>query len=443
MLRWLNASLAAPNTTTYSARATFNLPQEGGNTTVNYFRTGSLTSAFSTNQDNFGITDNRSWAEKVRTDLTLNVTNSESKTITADATQFQATRQLDVDFSGTDEFNWATASLEYRRTIPMGHRESFFAGDDRTPVLALKSDARRLFGKKSGTKFPFTTEVSWGEMVNGQDQTRISRATFDFGFNRDDRRQNSRHQFGINGRFKQGIYSDDTAQYVLNGGLRYSYYIDRDTNFNLRYTYLRPYGFTPLSIDRSGRTHLLAADLSYRPWNSFMLRAQTGYDFLQLQKQNTPWQRISINSEYAPTDNFSFRTQTTYDTVSQVWQNVRMDLGWDMGQARLSMGTNYDGQRHTWSNFNLFADGFQIGKLRVGMIFSYNGYNRQVEARHFSFTYDLHCVEAILQIIDNPVGFRSGQSIMFFLRVKALPFDTPFGIGNRGQAVGSGSGIRF
>lgn len=438
-----NNYLTAPNTTTYSARGSFSLPQRSGTSTFSYFRTGSLTSLYASNQDNIGVTDNRQWNDSLRTDLTVNMTNSESKTFAETGTVVQATRQLDLQFMGTEEFDWATATLEYRRTIPIGRRENFFATEDRTPVIGLRSDARKLFGQKFSRILTFNTEVTWGELVNTADQSRITRATFDINATKDVRSTTSRHQWTLNGRFKQGLYSDDTAQYVLGLGARYSYYVDRETNLNLRYSYLRPYGFTPLTLDRSGRSHLLSADLTYRPGNDFLVKAQTGYDFLQLQQQRTPWQRVSITSEFTHRDNFYARSQTTYDTVSQVWQSFRLDVGWQLGEARLSMGTNFDGQRHTWSNFNLFADGFQIGKLRMGMIFSYNGYNRQVEARHFSFTYDLHCVEAILQVIDNPVGFRAGRQIMFFLRVKALPFDTPFGIGNRGQAIGSGGGVRY
>lgn len=438
-----NNYLTAPNTTTYSARGSFSLPQRQGTSTFSYFRTGSQTSLFSSNQDNIGITDNRRWSESFNTDLTVNLTNSESKTFTESGTVVQATRQLDVQFSGTEEFDWASATLEYRRTVPVGHRQNFFATEDRTPVITLRSDSKKLFGQRFDRQLPIRTELSWGELVNTADQSRISRAIFEVSTNKDFRSSTSRHQFGFNGRYKQGIYSDDTAQYVLGWGARYSYYVDRDTNLNLRYNYLRPYGFTPLNLDRSGRSHLMSADLTYRPGNDFLLKAQTGYDFLQLQQQRTPWQRISITSEFTRGYNFVLRSQTTYDTVNQVWQSFRFDLNWLVGEARLSLGTNYDGQRHTWSNFNLFADGFQWGKLKMGMIFSYNGYNRQVEARHFSFTYDLHCVEAILQIIDNPVGFRAGRQILFFVRVKALPFDTPFGVGNRGQAIGTGGGIRY
>jgi hypothetical protein len=45
-----------------------------------------------------------------------------------------------------------------------------------------------------------------------------------------------------------------------------------------------------------------------------------------------------------------------------------------------------------------------------------------------------------LTIIDNPVGFRAGTSVNFFLRIKAFPFDTGFGTGTSGQPVSLGGG---
>jgi LPS-assembly protein len=43
--------------------------------------------------------------------------------------------------------------------------------------------------------------------------------------------------------------------------------------------------------------------------------------------------------------------------------------------------------------------------------------------------------------VDNKVGFRSGRQIGFFIRLKAFPSFSPFGIGRRGQAIGSASGF--
>ncbi|HZH98999.1 MAG TPA: hypothetical protein VEX38_08505, partial [Fimbriimonadaceae bacterium] len=123
--------------------------------------------------------------------------------------------------------------------------------------------------------------------------------------------------------------------------------------------------------------------------------------------------------------------------------NIRIDLAYRPGATFISAGARYDGLRHTWGNANLFIDGLKWGRLSTSMILAYNGYIKKFEARHFSFTYDLHCADVILQIIDNPVGFRPGTQISLFFRLKAFPFNTPFGTGRNGQPIGTGTGRDF
>jgi hypothetical protein len=48
-----------------------------------------------------------------------------------------------------------------------------------------------------------------------------------------------------------------------------------------------------------------------------------------------------------------------------------------------------------------------------------------------------------LEVIDNQTGFRPGRQVFFFVRLKALPFTSPFGVGSFGQALGTGGGVRF
>jgi hypothetical protein len=76
----------------------------------------------------------------------------------------------------------------------------------------------------------------------------------------------------------------------------------------------------------------------------------------------------------------------------------------------------------------------------VSALLLYNGFLERFDSRHFAFTYDLHCAEAVLQIIENNVGFRPGREFLFFIRIKALPFDSPFGTGRLGQPIGLGGG---
>jgi LPS-assembly protein len=109
----------------------------------------------------------------------------------------------------------------------------------------------------------------------------------------------------------------------------------------------------------------------------------------------------------------------------------------------VGLGLRYDAVRSVWGSANLFVDALKWGRLRISSALAYNGYLKAFEARHFSFTYDTHDAEFILQVLDNPVGFRPGREISFFIRLKALPFDTPFGIGRRGQPIGTGTGREF
>jgi len=76
----------------------------------------------------------------------------------------------------------------------------------------------------------------------------------------------------------------------------------------------------------------------------------------------------------------------------------------------------------------------------MSALLAYNGYLKKFEEKHFSFIYDLHCAEAVLQVRESNVGFRSGREIYFFIRIKAFPFDTPFGLTRRGAPIGTATG---
>ena len=129
--------------------------------------------------------------------------------------------------------------------------------------------------------------------------------------------------------------------------------------------------------------------------------------------------------------------------LQQAFSQLRFDFSSYGREARLNLNAQYDGIQHTWSTFNGSLDGLRIGRTKIAALFSYNGYLKQFETRQYAFTYDLHCAEAVLAIQENNFGFRPGRQIFLLLRIKALPFDLPFGTGTRGQGVGFGSGTNF
>ena len=432
-----NNYLSAPESSILNTRFGFLIPQQRGiNTRFDFLRNDNRSGNSRAESQNFKISDVRRWSADLRT--VFDIALSQSKASNA---SFSSEReQMDLKLKSDYDLKRAMAQFEYQRAIPVGETNNFFSGADRTPVFTLLTDSRRLFGSRD-IGWPFNAELSVGEFANSLDKTRLSRGNFDLQINRPDRSRN-RFRFDVAGRFKQGLYSDDTAQYTLGLGLQASYALGYDTSLNVRYNYLRPYGFSPLQIDRIGRSNLLSADLSFRPYRTLLFGAQSGYDILQLQRETlgpkVAWQSVGVRMEYQPVDYISLRALSNYDSFQGAWNNLRIDLAYRPGATFVGLGAKYDGIRKTWSSVTGFVDGFKWGRLRTSALFSYNGYLQRFESRHLQLTYDLHCAEAVMTIIDNPIGFRAGTSVNFYLRLKAFPFNTGFGTGTSGQPISIG-----
>lgn len=426
----------APENTIFTTRATLTLPQRNRNMTrLTWYRMNNESPTFESTSQTLSVTDSRSLWEAFRTQTDVSWVQSESKFSSGGSSR----EQVDIRFRGTQEFRSAFADLDYQRSIPVGETSNFFSASDRTPVLTVRTDSNKLFGNRN-TWLPFKTELSIGEFVNPSDKERVNRSNFDFQFDKNDG-SNRRLNISYNGRFKQSFYSDDTAQYALGYGAMARYAFAPNSTLNLRHNYLEREGFTPLAIDRIGKTNLTTLDASYQVTRSLSLGAQTGYDHLLIERrERTAWQPVGLRAEFKPAQWFSLRALPIYDPFRQAWSSVRMDLTYIPGATYVAVGARYDGIRQVWGAVNLFVDGLKYGRLKTSALFNYNGYLRKFEDKQYSFTYDLHCAEAILQIRENNIGFRTGREIYFFIRLKAFPFDTPFGNSRRGAPLGTATG---
>jgi LPS-assembly protein len=434
-----NNYLTAPGSTLLNTRANLVIPQgDAATTTLGFNRNGNQGSGFESENRTITLTDDRRFGRRTSSNIDLSWLTNRNVYTGSPSTDNQ---EVDVRFRANHDLERAVASLEYQRNIPIGDNPNFFSGSDRTPVLSLESDSRRLFGRGFDSILPFRTQLSFGEFHDAR-SGQINRSFFNFNFNRPDR-GNRRFRADFNGQFRQGIYSDDTAQYVVGAGANLSYRLGRDTSANLRYNYLRPEGFAPLSIDRTGKSHLVSTDVNFRPQRYLLFGAQTGFDFLRAKTQDVGWQQVGIRSEFTPTNFFNLRALSTYDTVQGIWSSVRLDLNYRPGATLLSIGARYDGFRKSWSNANLYLNNLKMGRTSLSAILSYNGFTKRFDAQQYSFVYDLHCFEAVVNVSDYGTGFRAGKEIQFFLRLKALPFDSLFGIGRRGQPLGTGTGRDF
>ncbi len=430
--------LTVPGSTVLNTRALFTLNNRAAaNTTIGLLRNSNEAGEFTTENQTISISDIRPLG-RYRTDLKLDYADSKSTA----AGQGQRRETMDVRFRGQRELARATATLEYQRTVPIGQVENFFGGSDRTPVLSLASDARRLIGRNFDKILPFTGELSLGEYGDPIGDTRVSRGAFLL-----DARRPSQSvgpwRFDLNGRYRQSAYSDDTAQYTLSTGAAVGYRVGRRLELNARYNYLRPYGYSPLLIDRSGTTNIITLDATSEPIRNFRLGAQTGFDITRLQTQDTGWQQVGLRAEYGVGREFLFRALATYDSFQEVWSNVRLDAQIVRGTANIAIGTRYDGIRHTFGNVNVFADGLQFGRTRFAAILAYNGYLNRFDSQQIQAVYDLHDAEAVFTYSDYGTGFRSGRELRFFIRLKAFPFFDNFGLGRQGQPLGTATGRDF
>jgi LPS-assembly protein len=426
-----NNYLTAPSSTLVNTRAQLRFPRF---TTFTFSQQKQSSTGFSNYNQTMTLNDARQWGKtSTSLDMTINRSGSSSG----------APREtMDLRFTGNRDVKSGTLSLEYQRSIPIGDTTSFFPSSDKTPVLSFRSDSSRLFGAKSFKSMPFRTEFSIGEYLDPILKKRISRGMFDFAINRGIRDKGP-WKWDFNGDFKQNMYSDDTAQYRIALASGASYSLGKKLAINFRYASLRPFGYSPLAIDRTGTSDTATMDMSFMKNSKSSFGIQTGYDFVRSGKGELPWQQVGVRSEYRLGGAFSFRTLSTYDTLRTKWSNVRLDTLWQTPALLASISARYDASTSKWASVNAYIEGIEVGKMRLGTTLNYNGYTKRFDSQQYNFVYDLHCAEAVFSVSDYGTGFRSGKEIGFFIRLKAIPIDSNFGRGRLGNALGSGSGRDF
>ncbi len=427
--------LTAPDSTLWATSSQFLLPIQGRPLRLGFFRSSNSTTGFSSVSQSVSVSDSRPIAGvQNRVDLSLN--RSESSGLNQNPI---ASERLEVRYSGTLDSTLLDTELEYIRSVPVSGETRSPSSTDSTPTVTVRTDLRRLLGSLPGRRGSPRLALSLGERASPATGSRIGR--FFFEADSSNSIGNTFNTFRSNLRFRQGVYSDGTAQYNLSAQLGARYRAWSATDLRVDYTYLRLFGFTPLSIDQTGRSDGFGFGLETRPLRAVTLLAGTGYDVVSSSRGQVGWQTGTLRAQWRPGPSIDVSSSAVYDPNRSVWSSLRLDARLTKGSTALRLGTRYDGVRSTWGSVFADVQGLKIGRTSVSVLLDYNGYRKDFDTRHIQVLYDLHCVEAALQIIDNRVGFRSGQTIAFFLRIRALPGDSPFGTGRRGQAVGSGGSL--
>jgi hypothetical protein len=423
-----NSYLLFGNNTAWSLRTDWTLPSPTGQTALNLAESRNRTGVFENIARTLTLQDTRRLG-RLQSNLSGEYAEFEN--------QFSGNRTGNRQWNLRANLRYglereATLQLDFERFLPVGE-SGVFGGLERLPELSLSATGRTLGLPDSQLR------ISVGRFAEGF-QTRIARERYAFEWQgrtgRPTRETEQRPALLWNYRFRQTFYSDDTAQYLLQSALEGRLPLGARSNFSLRWNYLRPYGYSPLGLDRTGVYNLLSGELrlSFGDWR---LGAQSSYDLLASDRGRDPWSLLNLNLEYQPAEWLRWRTQASYDPNRARWRSLQTDLQWRFGDSRLALAARYDPQRARWGSVFVRVDALKWGRSRLSFLTQYNGYLNRFESRQALWVYDLHCAELEVRYIDNPFGFRRDTGLQVFLRLKALPSVSRFGFGQFGQPVGA------
>lgn len=425
--------LTSPQVITFNGRSQYVLPWSGGTTRLSYNRSSNDSASFNSSSETWNLADTRRFGV-FNTSLDAVLNSSRSKGFGGFSSEAE---RIDLRFTTSADLKKAAADLLYQRGIPV-KGQAFTSSSDRTPLLTLRSSFDRLFGQRFGRQLPVNISSSIGEMFEPGRDGPLTRISLQMEGARTDTFGPLTLSYGS--RFEQGLYSDDTAQYTVGYNAQGSLRLLGQSRLNIGYRNQKTVGYTPLSIDRFGQTDGFSADISLSPLRSLTFYAGTGYDVLQLDRGFVPWQSVSVRGEWNPSRAAKVRASSLYDTFSQVWSSATFDADFMIQRARFVIGGRYDGRTKKISNASFMAQGASWGRLGASVLVDWNGFTEQLQALHYQLVWDMHCSEAVLEVIDNRSGFRSGQQIGFYVRLKAFPTFSPFGLGRGGQSVGFSGG---
>ena len=365
----------------------------------------------------------------------------------------QDTQQLDsnLDYTARGKiFDYEILATKYNSLRNSGGSQ-FFGGLERLPEFRVATDARRFKILQKFLPKAATVNVSLGAFDEPASMTNSQRARFDLNLGTTTQRINARSDFQYGGEFQQGFYSDNTAQYVLNGRTGYTLRIGAKSTLGATYTYLRPYGYTPFQFDYVGNSNLAGLNLALQDSKQVQLAVGTGYDFNREHSQYgyraTPFQSVAAQILYTPVTFLRFRTTASYDLNNSRLQDLTNALTIKGGdQLAFDLSGRYDPvlKRYTTitgdANFPFFRDLTEDAGYRVRAIAGYNGITSRFDYKGLELTRSWHDYEFNLIYQDTPEGLRPGSMFTLNFRLKAFPAYEPFATGQYGQALDTGIG---
>jgi lipopolysaccharide export system protein LptA len=308
---------------------------------------------------------------------------------------------------------------------------------ERLPELIFKTDTSRtgwrLFGRGRAN-----FSLSLGRFAERPSGVSTERALIDTDFSIPSRKLLGSSTFSFHGGFTQGIYGDNTAQWVANGRTQIAVPISGAVRFSLSHRFQKHRGYAPFVVDQESKRNILSGDLEFGSRNSkYGLAAGSGYDFT---RDDYNWQTLSLRTWGKPTEWFEYEASTGYDLNRAVWRPLLLKLDVSREPSlSAEIGVRYDLDTRKLVQARGVFDASIARKWRIQAMLGYDGTSKEFDYRDIMLTRDLHCWEASLSLIDE-AGYRQRKTVMLELRLKALPAPRRFGTSSSGSAFDSSVG---
>lgn len=415
------------DSTAWNLQTEWLLPARTGQTRLTFNESRSLAATY----ENIG----RVWSlQETRTfgNLQANLSGTYQENENRFGTTRTGMRQWSTRSSLLYGMGTASLQLDYERVLPVGAGAVVFGGLERLPELSFNAPFAWLIKNPPPLARESQVRIGIGSFAEGS-TTRIRRERYALNWQGQWRTGTQTNLFYG---FKQTFYSDNTAQYVLQANWEQRWLWGSRAELSLRWNYIRPYGYSPLSVDRVGFYNILSGDLRTTLGNEWKLGMSTTYDLLARKQGRDAWSLLNLIAEYQPATWLLWRHQVAYDPNRERLLSIQSDLRWQFGASLLTVATRYDAERVRWGRVFLRADTIKWGRSRLSAILQYNGYLNRIESRQLLWVYDLHCAELEVRYIDNPFSYRPDSGIQVFLRLKAFPSFSRFGTGASGTPIG-------
>lgn len=311
-----------------------------------------------------------------------------------------------------------------------------FSGLEKLPELTYQTDSYRL-KNKSLFGLPFRLSVSAGNyhempsgVTNGRVYTRLDLLEKPIDIS-------SNNELSISSGFSQAYYANDMMQYVLKLNSLLTTRFNDYLKSRLSWNYQRPYGYSPFRFDYTSKYNYTRAIFDFQDNSRLRWSLSSGYNINQTQ---SPWQDLALRVSTHPVKNTAISLSTGYDFNLGQWKTLTNQVQFVIPKKiTLDIGTRYNTDKGKVDMMRGRFDIYAGKKWRLEGITSWNGLTKSFDYKAFRITRDLHCWEASVTF-DNETGFRKDNMISLDFRIKALPRQDRFGIGQFGQMVDTSMG---